>query len=109
MSFAEIVRYVPIEDMIALYQPYYEMDIHQFVDKVNAMCKEAKSETTLKLLRQKADLSQRKLAALSGVTVCTIQQYEQRQKNINKARMGYLIVLAKIRCCEVGGLMKKKE
>ena len=63
MSFAEIVRYVPIKDMIALYQPYYEMDIHQFVDKVNAMYKAAKSETTLKLLRQKADLSQRKLAA----------------------------------------------
>ena len=61
MSFAEIVRYVPIKDMIALYQP--EMDIHQFVDKVNAMYKAAKSETTLKLLRQKADLSQRKLAA----------------------------------------------
>ena len=61
MNFAEIVRYVPIKDMIALYQP--EMDIHQFVDKVNAMYKAAKSETTLKLLRQKADLSQRKLAA----------------------------------------------
>ena len=51
MSFAEIVRYVPIKDMIALYQPYYGMDIHQFVDKVNAMYKAAKSETILKLLR----------------------------------------------------------
>ena len=109
MSFAEIVRYVPIKDMIALYQPYYEMDIHQFVDKVNAMYKAAKSETTLKLLRQKADLSQRKLEALSGVTVYTIQQYEQRQKNINKARTEHLVVLAKIRCCEAGGLMEKKE
>ena len=39
------------KDMIALYQPYYEMGIHQFVDKVNAMYKSAKSERTLKLLR----------------------------------------------------------
>lgn len=85
------------------------MDIHQFVDKVNAMYKAAKSETTLKLLRQKADLSQRKLEALSGVTVYTIQQYEQRQKNINKARTEHLVVLAKIRCCEAGVLMEKKE
>ena len=83
------------------------MDIHQFVDKVNAMYKAAKSETTLKLLRQKADLSQRKLEALSGVTVYTIQQYEQRQKNINKAQAEYLVVLAKVLCCEVGDLMEK--
>ena len=27
MSFAEIVRHVPIKDIVALYQPYHEMDI----------------------------------------------------------------------------------
>ena len=109
MNFAEIVRYVPIKDIIALYQPYHEMDIHQFVDKVNAMYKAAKPETNLKLLRQKAGLSQRELADLSGVPVRTIQQYEQRQKNINKAQAEYLVVLAKVLYCEVGDLMEKIE
>lgn len=109
MNFAEIVRYVPIKDMIALYQPYHEMDIHQFVDKVNAMYKAAKPETNLKLLRQKAGLSQRELADLSGIPVRTIQQYEQRQKNINKAQAEYLVVLAKVLYCEVGDLMEKIE
>ena len=109
MNFAEIVRYVPIKDIIALYQPYHEMDIHQFVDKVNAMYKAAKPETNLKLLRQKAGLSQRELADLSGVPVRTIQQYEQRQKNINKAQAEYLVVLAQVLCCEVGDLMEKTE
>ena len=109
MNFAEIVRYVPIKDIIALYQPYHEMDIHQLVDKVNAMYKAAKPETNLKLLRQKAGLSQRELADLSGVPVRTIQQYEQRQKNINKAQAEYLAVLAKVLYCEVGDLMEKIE
>ncbi len=109
MSFAEIVRYVPIKDMVALYQPYHEMDIRQFADKVNAMYKAAKPETNLKLLRQKAGLSQRDLADLSGVPVRTIQQYEQRQKNINKAQVEYLVVLAKVLCCEVGDLIEKTE
>ena len=27
LTFAEIVRYVPIKDMMALYMPYHEMDI----------------------------------------------------------------------------------
>lgn len=109
MSFAEIVRYVPIKDIMALYQPYHEMDIRQFVDKVNAMYKTAKPETNLKLLRQKAGLSQRDLADLSGVPVRTIQQYEQRQKNINKAQAQYLVVLAKVLCCEAEDLMEKAE
>ena len=106
MSFAEIVRYVPIKDIIALYQPYHEMDIRQLVDKMNAMYKAEKPETNLKFLRQKVGLSQRDLANLSGVPVRTIQQYEQRQKSINKARAEYLVVLAKVLCCEVGDLME---
>ena len=106
MGFAEIVQYVPIQDMMALYSPYHEMDIRQFVDQMNALYKTAKPETNLKLLRQKAGLSQRTLAELSGVPVRTIQQYEQRQKHINKAQAEYLVMLAKVLCCEVGDLME---
>ena len=109
MSFAEIVRYIPIKDVRALYQPYHEMDIRQFVDKMNAMYKAAKPETNLKLLRQNAGLSQRSLADLSGIPIRPIQQYEQRQKNINKAQAEYLVVLAKVLCCEVEDLMQKTE
>lgn len=109
MSFAEIVQYVPIKDILALYQPYHEMDIRQFVDKVTAMYKAAKPETNLKLLRQKAGLGQRELADLSNIPVRTIQQYEQRQKNINKAQAEYLVMLAKVLYCEVGDLLEKTE
>lgn len=109
MSFAEIVQYVPIKDILALYQPYHEMDIRQFVDKVTAMYKAAKPETNLKLLRQKAGLSQRELADLSNIPVRTIQQYEQRQKNINKAQAEYLVMLAKVLYCEVRDLLEKTE
>lgn len=37
MSFAAIVRYVPIKDIVALYSPYHEMDIRQFVDQMNTL------------------------------------------------------------------------
>ena len=85
------------------------MDILQFVDKVTAMYRAAKPETNLKLLRQKAGLSQRELADLSNIPVRTIQQYEQRQKNINKAQAEYLVMLAKVLYCEVGDLLEKTE
>ena len=82
------------------------MDIRQFVDKMNSLYKEAKPETNLKLLRQNAGLSQRELAEQSGIPLRTIQQYEQRQKNINKAQAEYLAILAKVLCCEINELLE---
>lgn len=109
MSFAEIVQYMTVKDILALYSPYHEMDIRQFVDKMNALYKAAKPETNLKLLRRRAGLSQRMLAELSDIPIRTIQQYEQRQKNINKAQAEYLVRLAKVLCCEAGDLIEKIE
>ena len=109
MTFAEIIRYIPLRDIQALYSPYHEMDIRQFVDQMNTLYRAAKPETNLKLLRQKAGLSQRELADLSGVPVRTIQQYEQRQKNINKAQAEYLVMLAKVLCCGIEDIMEKCE
>lgn len=106
MSFAEIVQYVPIKDIIALYSPYHEMDIRQFVDKMNALYKAAKPETNLKLLRKISGLSQRELAEQSGVPLRTIQQYEQRRKDINKAQAEYLVMFAKVLYCRVEDLIE---
>lgn len=109
MTFAEIVGYVPIKEIVALYSPYHEMDIRQFVDKMNTLYKVAKPETNLKLFRRKANLSQRELAEQSDVPIRTIQQYEQRQKNINKAQAEYLVALSKVLCCGVEDLLEKFE
>lgn len=109
LRFAEIVRWVPIKDIKALYSPYHEMDIRQFVDKMNELYKSARPEPNLKLLRQNAGLSQRDLSELSGVPVRTIQQYEQRQKNINKAQAEYLMALSRVLCCEMEDLIEKIE
>ena len=106
LNFEEIVRCIPIKEIQALYSPYHEMDIRQFVDKMNSLYKLAKPETNLKFLRQKAGLSQRELSELSGVPVRTIQQYEQRQKSVNKAQAEYLMALAKVLCCEMKDLME---
>lgn len=109
MKFAEIVQYISIKDIQDLYSPYHEMDIRQFVDKMNSLYRAAKPETNLKFLRQKANLSQRELAELSGIPIRTIQQYEQRQKNINKAQGEYLVILSKVLYCTVDELMEKCE
>lgn len=107
LSFAEISRYIPIQDILALYTPYHEMDIRQFTDEMNRLYRIAKPETNLKHLRHNAGLSQRKLAAQSGIPLRTIQQYEQRQKNINKAQAETLLLLSQALYCQMEDLIEK--
>lgn len=107
LRFKEIVRHVPIAEIVKLYSPYHEMDIRQFCDKMDERYRASKPDTNLKTLRTKLGMSQRELAEVSGVPLRTIQQYEQRQKNINKAQGEYLIMLAQALCCEVPDLIEK--
>lgn len=107
LSFEEIERFAPIHYVRALYSPYHEMDIRQFVDKMNELYWAANPDTNLKRKRKQVGLSQSALAKLSGVPLRTIQQYEQRQKNINKAQVEYLFKLSDALGCEVECLIEK--
>lgn len=106
LSFAEIVKYVPIKDVLSLYNPYHEMDIRQLTDKMTELYKSAKPDTNLKIIRTRLNLTQKELSELSGVPVRTIQQYEQKQKNINKAQTEYLVMLSKALSCKIEDLLE---
>ena len=47
------------------------------------------------------------LSEQTGIPLKTIQQYEQRQKNINHARVDYLIAISRELSCEVEALVEK--
>ena len=85
---------------------YHEMDIRQLTDRLNELYHEANPDTRLKTARVIAGLSQSELAEISGVSVRTIQQYEQRQKSINRAKAETLLRLARVLCCDMEDLME---
>lgn len=67
------------------------------------------SVTSLKAMRMRNGLSQSQLAKASSVPLRTIQQYEQRRKDINRARAEYIIALASALGCEPSSLLEKKQ
>lgn len=107
LRFREIERAVPIGDVRSLYDPYHEMDIRQFADRMNELYLAATPDTNLKTIRMAADLSQSALARRADVPVRTIQQYEQRQKNINKAQAQTLLQLSRALHCDMEDLMER--
>lgn len=109
IPFSQTLEHTPLDVIIRMYSPYHEMDIRHFCDRMNELYRDAQQETNLKQLRKRAGLSQSELAEASGVPLRTIQQYEQRQKSINKAQAQYLIMLARALYCNAEDLIEYIE
>ena len=86
-SFKELFAEIPCSSIAAMYRKYHEMDPEHAADEISRirMLSAYAEYPALKRLRQQAGMSQRELAETADVPVRTIQQYEQRQKDIRKA------------------------
>ena len=65
------------------------------------------AETNLKRIRTAYGCSQAELAKKSGVGLRSIQLYEQRQKDINKASAESLYRISKVLGCAMEDLLEK--
>ena len=106
MPFDRIESSVPITEIIEMYNPYHETDITRFVDEIDSRIAAAKTDSRLSRLRAYVNLSQKALAAKSGVSVRMIEQYEQGRKDINRASSATLYQLAKALNCRMEDLME---
>ena len=107
ISFEKIAEIDEIDNLLGLYEKYHQMDVKHFVDIMDDKMKIGKRESALKRLRRYALLSQKDLADKTGIPLRTIQQYEQRQKNINHASVDYVISLSKALYCRPEELLEQ--
>ena len=105
-SFMDILSAVPLSEIIRMYPVYHEMDIQQFVDRMDEILKEAYPATRLKTRRVTSGMSQSELAADSGVALRQIQLFEQRQRDINNAAAITLLQLSKSLHCRMEDLIE---
>ncbi len=84
-TFHVIERCISIGEVREMYYPYHEMDPDSFAEYLESRIREKQKKTALARFRAYASLSQSQLAARSEVPVRTIQQYEQRQKDLSRA------------------------
>ena len=105
LKFEQITSKVTISDILLMYRKYHEMDVRHFVVALDEMRQE-RQVVRLQEYRKRICLSQRELAEKADVPLRTIQQYEQKQKNINHARVDYVMRLAQALYCRPDDLME---
>lgn len=107
-KYADIFRVITFEDLEVMYNTLHEADITKFADIADERIKTVYAETNLKRLRTAYGCSQSKLARLSGVSLRSVQMYEQRNKDINNASASTLNAIAKVLGCSIEDLLEQR-
>ena len=104
--FKAIFNKIPMTKIIDMYSVYHEMDISKFIEDMEKKYKSVESESKLKTIRDNRGLSQSELASQSGVNLRSIQMYEQKVNNIDKAQGHTLYKLSRVLGCSVEDLLE---
>lgn len=107
--FKNIFERIPLSEIIKMYPTYHEMDISRFIESMEKRYNETISETKLRKIRESRNLSQSELAKLSSVNIRSIQLYEQRVNDIDKAQAQTLYKLSFILGCDIEDLLERPE
>ena len=106
-SYSDIFMALTFEDLETMYDTLHEADISKFVDIVDEKMREHFKDTNLKRIRSTYGCTQAELAKRSGVTLRSIQMYEQRNKDINKTSADALYRISRVLGCSMESLLEK--
>ena len=107
LGFEQIGRRLPPSRILEMYHPLHEAEVDKFVDVANSVV--FHKETNLARYRKDANLSQSDLSRLCGVSLRSIQLYEQRRLDINMAPAIKLLRMSRVLGCEMEDLLERKS
>lgn len=105
-KYSEIFKALSFGELCQMYYTLHEADITKFADIVNKRIREYFPNTNLKRIRMAYGCTQAELAKNAEVSLRSIQMYEQRNKNINKASADTVNRLSKALGCSMEDLME---
>lgn len=105
-SLRRLEHEIKITSILDMYDKYHEMDIIQFVDRIEEIRQDVRMNAYLKEYRKLGGYSQGELAGLTGIPIKTIQQYEQGAKSLSRANASYVLALARALKCEPEALIQ---
>lgn len=106
LGFSDLFEVAPLDWIIGSYHPLHEASEDKFtelvIDKWNKVQAHRKG---LKAARKAAGLTQKQLAAQSGVKLRAIQLYEQNQLDLRRASVSSALALANTLDCSIEDLV----
>ena len=95
-----------MREILRLYPILHEVSEDRAIDALNRTIRRKSLPTRLQRRRKDCGLTQRELSEKSGVNLRTIQQYERRSKDINRAAGATLRALSIALSCQIEDLLE---
>lgn len=106
LGFNDLFDIAPLDWIIGSYHPLHEASEDKFAEIVIGKWNKAQADKKgLKAVRKAAGLTQKQLAAQSGVKLRAIQLYEQNQLDLRRASVSSALALAKTLDCSIEDLV----
>ena len=106
LNFNELFEVAPLDWIIGSYSPLHEASEDTFAEIVIDKWNKAQADKKgLKAARKAAGLTQKQLAAQSGVKLRAIQLYEQNQLDLRRASVSSALALANTLDCTIEDLV----
>lgn len=106
LRFSDLFEVAPLDWIIGSYHPLHEASEDKFAEIVIDRWNKAQADKKgLKAARKAAGLTQKQLAAQSGVKLRAIQLYEQNQLDLRRASVSSALALANTLNCTIEDLV----
>lgn len=105
-TFADIRESIPMTELLKLYPVLHEVSEKKCADTMDRITERRSGVSRLQHQRKRCGYSQKELAERSGVNLRTLQQYELKTKDINKASVRTVRSLANVLGCRVEALLE---
>lgn len=106
-TFKDIFKNISAKEIEKLYPTLHEASEEKSIDVINSVIERKTTTTKLQKLRKNIGYSQKELAEKSEVNLRTLQQYELKAKDINRAAANTLLALSKTLGCKIEDLLEK--
>ena len=106
-KYSAIFRAFDFDELRKMYYTLHEANVSKFAVIMDERLRKLFPETNLKRICTIYGCTQAELAKKSGVSLRSIQMYEQRNKNINKANADVLYRISKVLGCSMEDLIER--
>lgn len=104
--FRDIHSRFSMQEILKLYPTLHEADEEKAVDTLNNMIKTSIQPAKLQQQRKRCGYTQKRLAEISGVNLRTLQQYELKAKEIDKASVQTVLALSNALGCGIEDIIE---
>lgn len=106
VSFKDITKLISMEYFAELYPELVDISDEEVTAKLDSIIKEESSVSRVQKQRKTAGHTQKSLSEAADVNIRTLQQYELKAKDINRASSGVLARMARVLGCQEEDLLE---